>query len=203
LYRVLTPLIYLSYPIRLVRSLSPYLTTTGIRTPPLPPPMSEVPIHSRALYSPADEHSPPRRSLQQERAGSITTASSRRSRSSTKTGVAARFRRAKARIRRLQRWARKRLRSMTLGQKIVGGLALTVSATIALLTLIFHEQILHAMLPVAAQLRDWKAGWLVIFLLCFVSAFPPMVGYSTSVTAAGFVYGFPHGFATSLSLLPG
>lgn len=30
--------------------------------------------------------------------------------------------------------------------------------------------------------------------MCYISAFPPMIGYSTSVTLAGFIYGFPNGW---------
>ena len=35
---------------------------------------------------------------------------------------------------------------------------------------------------------------MLIFLMCFCTAFPPIVGYAFSVTLAGFVYGFPHGW---------
>jgi uncharacterized membrane protein YdjX (TVP38/TMEM64 family) len=83
---------------------------------------------------------------------------------------------------------------MTLAQKIIFTLLLLISATIGILTLVFHSEILAAMLPISNKLRSWKAGWLCIFALCFISAFPPMIGYSTSVTLAGFVYGFPKGW---------
>jgi uncharacterized membrane protein YdjX (TVP38/TMEM64 family) len=83
---------------------------------------------------------------------------------------------------------------MTLAQKIIFTLLLLISATIGILTLVFHTEILAAMLPISNKLRSWKAGWLCIFALCFISAFPPMIGYSTSVTLAGFVYGFPKGW---------
>jgi uncharacterized membrane protein YdjX (TVP38/TMEM64 family) len=83
---------------------------------------------------------------------------------------------------------------MTLMQRILAVLVLVLVGATAILGLVFHTKILHAILPVSAKLRSWKAGWMVIFFLCFASAFPPMIGYSTSVTLAGFVYGFPNGY---------
>lgn len=35
---------------------------------------------------------------------------------------------------------------------------------------------------------------MLVWLLAFVCAFPPMIGYSTAVTISGFVYGFPLGW---------
>lgn len=151
--------------------------------------MSEIPRHSRALYSPADEHPPSIPRWSRPRPRSISSiASSRRPRQKTRLAV------AHTRLRRLARWGRKRLRAMSLAQRLLAGLLVLTSVTLAILALVFHTQILVAMLPVSARLRSWPAGWLLIFALCYVSAFPPMIGYSTSVTMAGFVYGFPNGW---------
>lgn len=35
---------------------------------------------------------------------------------------------------------------------------------------------------------------MILWALTFISAFPPLIGYSTTVTISGFVYGFPHGW---------
>ncbi|KAF8246007.1 hypothetical protein K440DRAFT_655405 [Wilcoxina mikolae CBS 423.85] len=147
--------------------------------------MSEIPRHSRVLYSPADEHPPQLPRWSRPRSSSI--ASSRRSK---KTRLAA----AKTRFRKLSRWARKRFKAMTLLQKLLVSTLLLISITLGILTLVFHTQILAAMLPISSKLRSWPAGWLIIFTVCFFSAFPPMIGYSTSVTLAGFVYGYPNGW---------
>lgn len=37
-------------------------------------------------------------------------------------------------------------------------------------------------------------GWLLIWFATFLVAFPPLIGYSTACTVAGFVYGFPLGW---------
>lgn len=60
---------------------------------------------------------------------------------------------ARKRIVRLQRWARKRVKKFTLKQKILGGLVVGVASVSTILMLVFHSQILHAMLPVASKLR--------------------------------------------------
>lgn len=54
---------------------------------------------------------------------------------------------------RLQRWARKKAKQLTMRQKILGGLVVGVASVSAILMLVFHSQILHAMLPVANKLR--------------------------------------------------
>ena len=154
--------------------------------------MSEIPRHSGALYSPPDELPPPpsvpRWSQQRRRS---TSQSSRRS---SKKGQR-RHHALIARARRLQRWAWKRFNKMTLVQKILVIVLVLFLGSTAILGLIFHTKILHAILPLCDKLRSWRAGWLLVFALCFASAFPPMIGYSTSVTLAGFIYGFPNGLA--------
>lgn len=154
--------------------------------------MSEIPRHSGALYTPPDEHPPPpsvpRWSQQRRRSSSLS------SRRSSRKGQG-RHHVLMARANRLQRWAWKRFSKMTLVQKISATVLVLFLASTAILGLVFHTQILHAILPFSAKLRSWRAGWLLIFALCFASAFPPMIGYSTSVTLAGFVYGFPNGLA--------
>jgi uncharacterized membrane protein YdjX (TVP38/TMEM64 family) len=48
--------------------------------------------------------------------------------------------------------------------------------------------------PHTKSWREHPAGWLVIFLMIFATAFPPIIGYSTANTIAGFVFGFPLGW---------
>jgi hypothetical protein len=74
----------------------------------------------------------------------------------------------------------------------VGGLAIFV---LSILFLVFNEKIFHAFLPAAKKWRDITAGWLILWALIFVVSFPPLIGYSSLLTIAGFVYGFPNGYA--------
>ena len=39
-----------------------------------------------------------------------------------------------------------------------------------------------------------ESAWLVLWALIFTVSFPPLIGYSSLLTIAGFVYGFPNGF---------
>ena len=65
---------------------------------------------------------------------------------------------------------------------------------LAVLFLIFSEQIFAWMEPFAEKWKNLKGGWLILWLLCFATAFPPVIGYSTCLTLAGFIYGFPWGW---------
>ncbi|KAH6671438.1 hypothetical protein B0J14DRAFT_596054 [Halenospora varia] len=63
-----------------------------------------------------------------------------------------------------------------------------------ILFLVYSEKIFHALAPVAKKWHDLPGGWTILWLLTFIAAFPPMIGYSTCVTISGFVYGFPNGW---------
>lgn len=74
---------------------------------------------------------------------------------------------------------------------LAGGVVL-FALTITLL--IFSSRIFHLLGPVATSWRAMPGGWLLIWLATFLVAFPPLIGYSTACTVAGFVYGFPLGW---------
>lgn len=44
---------------------------------------------------------------------------------------------------------------------------------------------------------DTQSGYLLLSLLIFLSAFPPMIGYGTYQTLSGFTFGFAQGFPVS------
>jgi hypothetical protein len=72
----------------------------------------------------------------------------------------------------------------------VGSLVLAVGG---ILFLIYNEKIFGSLLPVAKKWRDVRAGWLILWVLIFLVSFPPLIGYGSLLTIAGFVYGFPNG----------
>jgi|TARA_R110002003_G_scaffold589_9_gene20620 ABC-type multidrug transport system fused ATPase/permease subunit len=76
---------------------------------------------------------------------------------------------------------------------VVGNIALAV---LGILFLIYNEKIFGSLLPVAKKWRDVRAGWLILWALIFTVSFPPLIGYSSLLTIAGFVYGFPNGYAS-------
>ncbi|KAJ4287226.1 Tlg2-vesicle protein [Kalmusia sp. IMI 367209] len=74
---------------------------------------------------------------------------------------------------------------------VVGSLTIFV---LSILFLVFNERIFHSLLPLAKKWRDVTAGWIILWVLIFVVSFPPLIGYSSLMTIAGFVYGFPNGW---------
>jgi hypothetical protein len=80
-------------------------------------------------------------------------------------------------------------------QKVLLFLGNIVLAVLGILFLIYNEKIFGSLLPVAKKWRDIRAGWLILWALIFTVSFPPLIGYGTLITIAGFVYGFPNGCA--------
>ncbi|KAI9759640.1 MAG: intercellular trafficking and secretion [Chaenotheca gracillima] len=79
-------------------------------------------------------------------------------------------------------------------QKVAAVVALLAMFVLGILFLVYNERFFAWLAPVAENWRNLRGGWLIIFVMIFICAFPPMIGYSTSMTIAGFVYGFPKGW---------
>jgi hypothetical protein len=76
-----------------------------------------------------------------------------------------------------------------------GGLILLGTLTIifSILGLVFSETIFDFLAGFAKSWRSVPGGFLILWVLTFIVSFPPLLGYSSCVTLAGFVYGFPNG----------
>lgn len=72
---------------------------------------------------------------------------------------------------------------------LLGSAALFV---LSVLFLVYSGRIFTALGPLAQTWRAAPGGWVVAWLVVFICAFPPLIGYSTATTVAGFVFGFPH-----------
>ncbi|KAI1455705.1 hypothetical protein F4805DRAFT_263962 [Annulohypoxylon moriforme] len=79
-------------------------------------------------------------------------------------------------------------------QRILAVLALVILNVLLVLGMVYSHRIFKALGPVAQGWRALPGGWVLVFLMTCLSAFPPMIGYSTCITIAGFVYGFPGGW---------
>ncbi|CAI6282150.1 unnamed protein product [Periconia digitata] len=79
-------------------------------------------------------------------------------------------------------------------QKILVWAGGITSFVLGILFMVYNERIFHALRPAAKKWHDVPGGWLVLWALIFVVSFPPLIGYSTLLTIAGFVYGFPNGW---------
>lgn len=124
---------------------------------------------------------------------SPTTPWTRRSRNSTRLSQGDRPRTITERYVqqawRLQNRAVKLWNQLTLVQRAGLLLVGAVLAILLLLLLVYHNTIFAWLGGVAKQWREMPAGWLIIWVLTFIVSFPPLFGYSTLVTIAGFVYG--------------
>ncbi|KAI4183935.1 MAG: hypothetical protein L6R41_005086 [Letrouitia leprolyta] len=69
-----------------------------------------------------------------------------------------------------------------------------VAIVISILVLVYHDLLLTKLEPVAGKWKSLKGGWCILWAMTFMTAFPPMVGYSICFTIAGFVYGLPEGW---------
>ncbi|KAF3924457.1 hypothetical protein AA313_de0210316 [Arthrobotrys entomopaga] len=142
------------------------------------------------LYSPPED-SPP--------LSPAWSRSGRRPRSSSTTSVTSVSSNLMDTIWKLQRHAKQYWRKLSLWQKIIGSTLLIIMHVTILLGVIYHEAIFHWFVPIANQWRELPFGFMILFMWTFFSAFPPLIGYSTSVTLAGFVYGLPNGWYIAAS----
>ncbi|KAJ4323467.1 Tlg2-vesicle protein [Fusarium piperis] len=79
-------------------------------------------------------------------------------------------------------------------QRLLAALGAVVIAVLGVLAIIFSRSFFKWLDPVAEKWRALPGGWILAFLLVFVTSFPPLMGYSTASTIAGYVYGFPWGW---------
>ena len=75
-----------------------------------------------------------------------------------------------------------------------------VTIVLGILFLVYNERIFGALAPLAKKWRNIPAGWLILWAATFFVSFPPLIGYSTCVTLAGFVFGVWKGYVLLPSL---
>ncbi|KAK4083592.1 uncharacterized protein Triagg1_1254 [Trichoderma aggressivum f. europaeum] len=71
--------------------------------------------------------------------------------------------------------------------------------TFIILSILYSEAFFAWLATVSKSWREIPGGWLIAFMLIFATSVPPIVGYSTANTIAGFVYGFPMGWPIAAS----
>ncbi|KAF1808962.1 hypothetical protein P152DRAFT_442879 [Eremomyces bilateralis CBS 781.70] len=79
-------------------------------------------------------------------------------------------------------------------QKILVIILGIVTVVLTVLLLIYNERIFVWLAPWAKKWGDLPAGWLILWVLMFIVSVPPLIGYSTFLAIAGFVFGFPNGW---------
>lgn len=144
---------------------------------------------ARALALPVDD-SPP---TQARRSGSLSPVFSRRSPSQPRRSAASLKSRILSEATKLQRRVATAYFGLTPIKRILLIVAGVLMLVLGILFFIFNERIFAALEPFAKRWRDTPGGWLILWAATFFVGFPPLIGYSTCVTVAGFVYGVPKG----------
>lgn len=94
----------------------------------------------------------------------------------------------------LQRRIISTYKKLTPLQRILAIVAFVSVNIVFLLFLIFNERIFGFLEPYAVKWKHTTGGWLILWAITFLTAFPPMIGYSSCGTMAGFVYGVGEGW---------
>ncbi|KAF2806718.1 uncharacterized protein BDZ99DRAFT_465512 [Mytilinidion resinicola] len=84
-------------------------------------------------------------------------------------------------------------------QRVLVSVSGVVAIVLGILFLVYNERIFGVLAPWAKKWRNVRAGWLILWSMIFVVSFPPLIGYSSLLTIAGFVYGFPNGWFIAAS----
>src|ERR1700733_4709296 len=95
---------------------------------------------------------------------------------------------------RLQRRAISTFVKMSLLQKVFTVIAFLTATVFGILFLVYNEKIFAWLAPLAIKWKQTTGGWIVLWMITFIVALPPLIGYSTYCTIAGFVYGVGEGW---------
>jgi uncharacterized membrane protein YdjX (TVP38/TMEM64 family) len=89
----------------------------------------------------------------------------------------------------VQRHALQTWYHLTVLQQAGIAVASIILLVLGILATVYRHGIFEWLGGVAQSWRDLPGGWAILWALTFVVSFPPMIGYSTLVTIAGFVFG--------------
>ncbi|OAA33756.1 TLG2-vesicle protein of 38 kDa [Moelleriella libera RCEF 2490] len=78
--------------------------------------------------------------------------------------------------------------------KLLAAVVAAAGLVLAVLSLVYSHRFIAWLVRITRSWRELPGGWLIVLGLIFVTAFPPLIGYSTANTIAGIVYGFPLGW---------
>ncbi|MCJ1306434.1 Tlg2-vesicle protein [Agyrium rufum] len=88
-------------------------------------------------------------------------------------------------------------------QQLLIGVVGVVILVLAILFFVYSHDIFDRLSPLAKQWANLPAGWLILFAMTTCTAFPPIIGYSTCVLIAGFVWGLKGWFIVAGATIVG
>lgn len=97
-------------------------------------------------------------------------------------------------VMKVQRRLVRTYQKMSILQRVLAAVALVANIVVVTLFFIYNEKLFSFLKPSAISWKQTTGGWTILWGLIFLAAFPPMIGYSTFGTLAGFVYGVPEGW---------
>ena len=93
----------------------------------------------------------------------------------------------------MEKLGRQTLKRFTPLQLALASVVGVVAIVVTVLFFIFHEKFFAWLSPTAVKWKNLRGGWCILWAMTFATAFPPILGYSTCMTIAGFVYGLGEG----------
>ncbi|KAK0389617.1 hypothetical protein NLU13_3192 [Sarocladium strictum] len=84
--------------------------------------------------------------------------------------------------------------AMPLQYRVLAVAGCALGWVLLILFIVYSGRLFEWFTGVATTWRDIPGGWIIMMLVVAATAFPPMIGYSTATTIAGFVFGFPGGW---------
>jgi uncharacterized membrane protein YdjX (TVP38/TMEM64 family) len=93
--------------------------------------------------------------------------------------------------------------NLSLIQRIALTTVGVISLVLSILALIYSEAVFAWLTPVSEKWKALPGGWVILWVATFLTAFPPMIGYSTCVTLAGFVFGMQGWFIIATANVAG
>jgi uncharacterized membrane protein YdjX (TVP38/TMEM64 family) len=79
-------------------------------------------------------------------------------------------------------------------QRALALMFLVIDIVLVVLFIMYNEKVFGWLKPFAISWKKTTGGWTILWAMTFVAAFPPIIGYSTCATLAGFVYGIWEGW---------
>ena len=92
----------------------------------------------------------------------------------------------------------KAVNSLSVLQKVYAIVFGLVLVAFTALFIIFHTQIFNAVEAWKSDLIDSNWKWLILVGITAATSFPPLIGYASSCTLAGYVFGFWKGWAITI-----
>lgn len=105
-----------------------------------------------------------------------------------------RLRQAWSYVESYNQWCLATYNRMSVLQRCIAAAGILAIYALIVLGWIYSHRLFDWLAEVRESWRALPAGWLIVFFMVFVTAFPPVFGYSTATTISGFVYGFPWGW---------